>query len=144
MTSLVTVERLDHVHLCVEDRTAAVAFYARTLGLTLIGDPPDQTAADHPVFLGIPGAHTPALSLFIGPAATGADRNVAFHVGAEAFLAFLDRLPDDDVIAQAGGPLTRAHVNDYGMAMTLDFLDPSGNELELVTYEAAAVRKALA
>ncbi|ABD55502.1 VOC family protein [Jannaschia sp. CCS1] len=144
MSALVTGARLDHVHLCVADRAASVQWYARVLDLHPLGPGAEDLADDHPLFLA--PASAPAdhcLSLFTGPSAQGADRNVAFRVDASALLAFLDRLPDPEVMAQTGGLLSPDNVNDYGLAMTLDFLDPDGNELELVCYDAGAVRAGL-
>lgn len=145
MSALVSGAILDHVHLCVADRVRAQDWYRRVLDLRVLGPGHGDVADDHPVFLA-PASHPTehCLSLFVGDPATGGDRNVAFRVTAEAFLSFLDRLPDPTVIAQKGDLLSREHVNDYGPAMTLDFLDPDGNELELVTYQSNVVREALA
>ncbi len=145
MTTLVTAERLDHVHLCVADRERSVAWYRRVLGLRLVGAPPGEVSDDHPIFLGpAAGGGDHCLSLFIGTPARGGDRNVAFRVDGPAFLHLLDALPVEEVRAQSGGVLTRDDLNDYGMAFTLDFLDLDGNELELVTYDVAALREARA
>ncbi len=145
MSVLVEVARLDHVHLCVTERAASVAWYKSILGLSVLGPDHGEVADDHPVFLA--PAATPSdhcLSLFVGNPATGSDRNVAFGVNASAFLSFLARLPDPRVTAQRGGLLGQDHTNDYGAAITLDFLDPDGNEIELVTYDTKAVRAGLA
>lgn len=145
MSVLVRAGQLDHVHLCVRDRAASIDWYARVLDLRVLGPTHGDLADDHPVFLA--PADTPTshcLSLFVGQSATGGDRNVAFSVTAPAFLSFLAHLPDPEVISQRGGPLGVEHVNDYGPAMTLDFIDPDGNELELVTYDSAPVRAGIA
>jgi len=88
------------------------------------------------------GAHI--VSLFVGARPEGGDRTVAFHADAHAFLGFAKALPDDDVAAIDGSPLTAKSSHDYGMAITFNFLDLSGNHLELVTYEHDAVRAELA
>jgi len=142
---LVTTDRLDHVHLYVTDRPAAVAWYARVLGLKPYGPWDDaDPAPDHPVFLApaIGGAHV--VSLFTGAHPEGGDRTVAFHANARAFLGFAAALPHQDVAALDGSPLTAKGHHDYGMAITFNFLDPAGNHLELVTYDHAAVRADLA
>ena len=142
MTPLVTIDRLDHVHLNVTDRAGSVAFFARVLGLRIVGeaDPPD----DHPLFLAPAGSAHHCVSLFVGRPAEGPNRNVAFHTDAEGFLAFADRLPDPLVRGHHDRPLEREDMHDYGLAMTFDFLDPDGNHLELVTYAHRAVRAARA
>ncbi|PRY26168.1 catechol 2,3-dioxygenase-like lactoylglutathione lyase family enzyme [Aliiruegeria haliotis] len=144
MTPLVRTDRLDHVHLYVLDRPAAIDWYHRVLGLKPFGKwRQSDPAPDHPVFLapGTGGAHV--VSLFVGDRPTGGDRTVAFHAGADAFLAFAAALPHDDLQALDGTALTSDRHNDYGMAITFKFLDPAGNHLELVTYEHDAVRAGL-
>ncbi|MEO0914520.1 MAG: hypothetical protein AAFY59_16305 [Pseudomonadota bacterium] len=143
--ALVTTDRLDHVHLYVEDRPPAVAWYGRVLGLVPLGgwNEPDP-APDHPVFLATAGASRLCVSIFVGARPKGGDRTVAFHARAEGFLGFCRALPVEDVLALDGTPLVAENLYDYGMAMTLNFLDPAGNHLELVTYECDAVRAGLA
>jgi catechol 2,3-dioxygenase-like lactoylglutathione lyase family enzyme len=145
MTPLVRTDRLDHVHLYVQDRPAAVAWYGRVLGLTLYGKWREENPADdHPVFLApaTGGAHV--VSLFVGQRPEGGDRTVAFHAHASAFLGFAAGLPHEDVRGYDGTALTAARHNDYGMALAFNFLDPAGNHLELVTYEHDAARAGLA
>lgn len=142
---LVRVDRLDHVHLYVADRPAAVAWYGRILGLRLYGRwREEDPTPDHPVFLAPGGGGDHVVSLFVGERPRGGDRTVAFHVAADAFLGFARRLPDPEVLALDGSPLTAAGAHDYGMALTFNFLDPAGNHLELVTYEHEAARAGLA
>ena len=144
MTPLVRTDRLDHVHLYTRDRQACIAWYARVLGMKLYGkwreeNPPD----DHPLFLATAaGEHV--ISLFVGDRPEGGDRTVAFHANAEAFLSFAAALPRDDILGYDGALLTAAGHHDYGMAITFNFLDPAGNHIELVTYEADLARKGLA
>jgi catechol 2,3-dioxygenase-like lactoylglutathione lyase family enzyme len=141
MTPLVVTDRLDHVHLNVTDRAAAVDWYARVLGLRVFGEanPPDT----HPLFLATARGTDHCVSLFVGTPAEGPNRNVAFHADAQAFVAFANHLPQPDVIGHQGQPLTAADRHDYGMAITFDFLDLDGNHLELVTYDHDATRNLL-
>lgn len=137
--------RLDHVHLYVADRARSAAWYRRVLDLRVLGPEPEDLAPGHPMFLA--PAATPThhcLSLFTGEGASQAHRNVAFAVDAAAFLGFAARLPDAEVTSQRGGPLVPSYVNDYGAALTFDFVDPDGNALELVTYELQVARTGLA
>ncbi|MEL6680099.1 MAG: VOC family protein, partial [Pseudomonadota bacterium] len=135
---------LDHVHLYARDRPEAVAWYADVLGLIPYGpwredNPPD----DHPVFLAT-ASGTFCLSLFVGERPEGSDRTVAFHAEGSAFTAFARALPDLRIRGYDGGALTPDGRHDYGMAITLNMLDPAGNHIELVTYDTAVVREALA
>jgi len=141
MTPLVTIDRLDHVHLNVTDRSAAVDWYRRVLGLRPFGDA--DPADGHPLFLApANGAHH-CVSLFVGRPMQGVNHNVAFHADAAGFVAFTERLPQPDLRGKHGGPLTAADSNDYGLAITFDFLDLDGNQLELVTYDHHEARAAM-
>ena len=141
---LVRTDRLDHVHLYVTDRPAAIDWYERVLGLVPYGEWREaDPAPDHPVFLAPATGGGHCISLFEGARPEGGDRTVAFHAAGSAFLKFARALPTDDVVALNGSPLTAAAHHDYGMAITLNFLDPAGNHLELVTYDHDAVRAEL-
>ncbi|MEO1421974.1 MAG: VOC family protein, partial [Pseudomonadota bacterium] len=140
---LVRTDRLDHIHLYALDRPAAVRWYADVLGLTPYGpwreeDPPDE----HPVFLAT-ASGTFCVSIFVGERPEGGDRTVAFHADGPAFIAFAQALPDPRIPAYNGAPLTADGRHDYGMAITLNMLDPAGNHVELVTYDTGMVREAL-
>lgn len=140
---LVRTDRLDHVHLYVHDRPGAVAWYRRVLGLVPYGKWSASDDPDHPVFLAPATGGHHCVSIFTGDRPTGGDRTVAFHTSARALLGFAAALPDDDVAALDGSPLTAADHNDYGMAITFNFRDPAGNHLELVTYDHETARAGL-
>ncbi len=141
---LVATDRLDHVHLYVTDRPAAVEWYNRVLGLVPYGRwRNEDPAPDHPVFLAAKG-QPHSVSLFTGPRPEGGDRTVAFHASGPAFIVFAEALPVDLVLDRDREvPLRPSHHHDFGEAITFNFLDPAGNHLELVTYDAADVRAAL-
>ncbi|MFQ6553545.1 VOC family protein [Aestuariibius insulae] len=140
---LVRTDRLDHVHLYVTDRAAALRWYKRVLGLAVYGAGHDDVAEDHPVFLapGTGGAH--CLSLFVGPRPDGGDRTVAFHASGRAFVQFAKALPSALLKGRDGTALTAGRHHDYGAALTFNFLDPAGNQLELVTYDVDEARAGL-
>lgn len=136
---------LDHVHLYVHDRPAALDWYGRILGLVPFGKwRNDDPAPDHPVFLAPKNTPDHCVSIFTGDRPEGGDRTVAFHATASQFVAFANALPRDDIKAIGGDTLRPAGFHDYGLAMTFNFLDPAGNHLELVTYDCEAARGALA
>ena len=131
------------MHLYVTDRPAAVAWYRRVLGLVPYGAWPKDDAPDHPLFLapGLGGHH--CLSIFVGPRPEGGDRTVAFHAPARAFVEFARGLGGAGLRGYDGSPLTAGDHHDYGMALAFNFLDPDGNQLELVTYEVEEARAGL-
>ena len=133
------------MHLYVQEVPAAVAWYRRVLGLVPYGDwDPEAARPPHPTFLAPSTGGHHCVSLFVGDRPRGGDRTVAFHAGERGFLGFARALPAEGVPAHDGRPLTLADHNDYGMAITFNFLDPDGNHLELVTYDHRPVRAALA
>ncbi len=141
---LIQTRGLDHVHLYVHDRPAAIDWYGRILGLVPYGKwRNDDPAPDHPVFLAPKNAADHCLSIFIGDRPTGGDRTVAFHATAAQFIAFAAALPHTDILALDGTELRAEGFHDYGLALTFNFLDPAGNHLELVTYDHAEAREAL-
>ncbi|MEM9011445.1 MAG: VOC family protein [Pseudomonadota bacterium] len=128
---------LDHVHVWVRDRAAAAAWYARVLHLR----PAETFAAwadGGPLFLQTP-AGDPALALFEGESARGADHTVAFRVSAEDFRAFVAALPTLDLRDRTGAAVTAGSIVDHGLAVSLYFTDPEGNRLELTCYDVAAL-----
>ncbi len=140
---LISTDRLDHVHLYVLDRPAAIAWYRRVLGLKVYGEDHDDVPTEHPVFLAPATGGPHCVSLFIGDRPDGGDRTVAFHASGRVFLTFAGALPDEDLKAHDGTPLKVSHHHDYGQAITFNFLDPAGNHLELVTYDADEARRGL-
>ena len=135
-----TVEGIDHVHLEVADRDAAALWYARVLGLwrdaRLASWAEDPMG---PLILSTAGG-SPALALFAREAVPPSrDATIAFRMSGEAFVAFLDRLPDLALPGRAGRILAREDVVDHGQSWSLYFPDPDGNRIEVTTYDRREV-----
>ena len=90
-----------------------------------------------PLMISPDGGRT-KLALFTGEAQGRGPRagfhRVAFRVSATEFLAFTARIP--------GLGLKDARVVDHGGAWSVYFSDPSGQRLEVTTYEVEPVRAA--
>src|SRR5215467_3788097 len=86
------VQRLDHVHVLVTDRPAAIAWYARVFGLEKVYDDMAHGDTRGPITLSSDDGAT-HLALFerdkIPPSQT-----VAFRVDGAGFMRFLDRLAE--------------------------------------------------
>ncbi len=135
------VERIDHVHVAVRDREAAADWYSKTLGLQR--DEHLAAWAEHPngPLILSAGDGRPALSLFAREAhEPSRDSTIAFRTNGEAFLAFIDRLPELDLTHDKGRRLAHTDIVDHKLSWSLYFIDPDRNQLELTTYDYAQVR----
>lgn len=138
--------RLDHVHIRVPDREAAVRWYAEHLGFEPVqafdfwakgfGGGPIQISAD--------GGRT-MLALFeaseahpMAPQALG----VAFSLDADNFIAFARTLPCG-IAAPSGAALEVRHIVDFDLCWAYNLADPWGNQYELNCYEYERIKAEL-
>ena len=130
------IEGIDHVHVEVRDRDDAAEWYARVLGLRR--DPKLAVWSDDPMgplVLCTPRG-VPTLSLFAREwRPPSRDATVAFRVGGQEFLAFLERLDQLSLTHLKGHTLTRLDVVDHDLSWSIYFVDPDGNRIEVTTYD---------
>lgn len=124
---------VDHVHVFVEDRAAAEAWYARVLGLARSPGLAFWASGGGPLTLQ-DRDDTVHLALFERPRQPNR-ATLALRVDAEAFAAWRAHL--------AAVPALAVTVEDHEIALSLYFSDPDGNPYEITTYEHAAARAAL-
>ena len=142
------VDQLDHVELTVPDRLEAARWYSRVLGLEIIEE--FRFWAENPngpLMIGSKDAQT-KLALFEGEP-IGSKRNVGFHltafrVSGDGFLEFLSLLKSLRLTDSNDRIVKSEHVADHQRAFSIYFCDPWRNDLELTTYDHAAVRTSLA
>jgi catechol 2,3-dioxygenase-like lactoylglutathione lyase family enzyme len=136
------VQRLDHVHVLVTDRPAAIAWYARVFGLEKVYDDTVHGDTRGPITLSSDDGAT-HLALFerdkIPPSQT-----VAFRVDGAGFTRFLDRLAELDLRDSRGARVTAGDTWDHGHSYSIYFCDPDGNPYEITSYDHAFVRDRLA
>ena len=122
----------DHVHVFVEDRAAAEAWYARVMGLARA--PQLESWAEDRGPLTLQDADdTVHIALFERP--RQANRaTVALRVSAPAFHGWRRHL--------ASFPDLKVTVEDHALSMSLYFSDPDGNPYEITTYEYAQAKAA--
>jgi len=142
------VLQIDHVELFVPDRYEAARWYERVLGLRVVAEFEMWAAGSGPLMVSSDEGST-KLALFEGQPDISAGRNsgfhrVAFRVGADGFLAFLDRLPDLRLSDARARDVTAASVVDHQKAYSIYFVDPYGHLLEVTTYEYEQTRLGLA
>jgi catechol 2,3-dioxygenase-like lactoylglutathione lyase family enzyme len=140
----VKVQRLDHVHIYVRDRTAAEAWYGRVLGLVRHVLPDARDLPGGPILLSSDEGVT-HIALFEAKddADKSAARTVAFRIDGRGFLAFLDQLDELALISPQGRRVSRNDVVDHGATLTVYFTDPDGNRFEVATYDHAFTRERL-
>jgi catechol 2,3-dioxygenase-like lactoylglutathione lyase family enzyme len=135
--------RLDHVHIRVPDRAAALAWYGEHLGF----EPVEEfdfwatSVAGGPVQISADGGRT-SLALFEsgdGHPLVLQETGVAFSVDAEAFILFARALPGA-FRTVSGEPLAPDDVVDFDLCWAYDFTDPWGNRFELNCYDYERVR----
>jgi len=126
------LKKIDHVHVYVSNREAAVKWYADVLGMNPIKAFLSWAQDGGPLTLedSNGGVH---LALFErdNPASIS---TVAFGTNGKQFIKWRTHLEDKDLSLR---------VNDHDMAFSLYFSDPDKNLYEITTYEHEAVRKAL-
>jgi len=122
----------DHIHVYVQDRAAAEAWYARVMGLVRIPEFEFWAEGGGPLTLHDAG-DTVHIALFERPPQKNR-ATVALRVGAQAFGQWRDHL------ASVAG--LKVSVEDHAVSLSLYFSDPDGNPYEITTYEYAAAKAA--
>ena len=137
--------QLDHIHIEVEDRLKAAAWFEDLLGLS--PDPKLLSWADDPMgplILSSSDGHT-CLSLFArGCAKASRDATIAFRTSGQNFLDFTARLDTLSLVDDRDGSLlTSKSLVDHQLSWSIYFSDLDGNRFEITTYDYGLVRDAL-
>jgi len=120
-----TLERIDHIHLYVADRTATTKWNADVLGLHPVVELEFWAPNGGPLTISNPSG-TIQLAIFERPAER-CRSTIAFGSGAVEFLAWRARLTK---------MLERSiKVEDHQVSWTMYFNDPDGNPFEITTHE---------
>ncbi|MBB5204781.1 catechol-2,3-dioxygenase [Inhella inkyongensis] len=129
MTALPRFQAIDHLHVHVQNRAAATAWYAQALGLQIVQELAHWAEAPGgPLTLSDP-AGVLHLALFERPGA-GRLSTVALRVDAAGFSAWRRHL---------GALLGRMpKLSDHGESLSFYFNDPDGNSFEITCFEPAA------
>lgn len=122
----------DHIHVFVEDRSAAEAWYAKVMGLARTPDLEFWADDGGPLTLQDPD-NTVHIALFERPHQKNR-ATVAMRVSAEAFGSWRSHL--------ASFAELKVTMEDHAVSMSLYFSDPDGNPYEITTYEYAAAKAA--
>ena len=124
------LDRVDHIHVFVDDRLAAEPWYARVLGLKRVASLERWAGDGGPLTLGN-AADTIHVALFERPASAKCRSTIALGTSAEGLLAWQRRLA-----AELGKAPVRV---DHQVSWSIYFEDPDGNPFEITTYDYAAL-----
>jgi len=128
------MDAVDHINVDVDDLDAAYAFYRDVLDLDLLRPPEDFQGA-HVMFE--TGAGTVVTLMETGRAEKWDEAGLD-HPLDKAHVAFeTDRDTYQSLMDQLEGQFPKQGPYDWGEFEGFYFLDPSGNLLEIVTYDPA-------
>lgn len=127
-----TVERIDHIHVFVADRSASETWYANVMGFTRIAELEFWSPNGGPLTIGNP-AGTIHLALFEVPVEK-CRSTIALSATANDFLAWRTHLAE-----ALRRPMEEV---DHKVCWSLYFADPDGNPFEITSYEYAAILEA--
>jgi catechol-2,3-dioxygenase len=123
------LQRIDHIHVHVSDRTAAERWYEHVLGLRRVAEFEFWAHGDGPLTVA-DASGTVHLALF-ERTPKPCHSTIAFAVNGQQFAAWLHHL--SEVLAAPPA------VEDHEVSWSLYFADPDGNPFEITTYERGAV-----
>ena len=123
------LERVDHIHVFVNDRTISEQWYASVMGFHRVTGLEFWAADGGPLTIG-DASGSIHLALFERPSQE-CRSTVAFAVSATQFLDWCAHLAE--VLKQPMPPV------DHRVAWSLYFSDPDGNPFEITCYDYAAL-----
>jgi catechol-2,3-dioxygenase len=120
-----SLQRIDHIHVHVSDRSAAERWYQTVLGLTRVEELGFWAADGGPLTLADASGEI-HIALFERPAQSR-HATIAFAVNAESFLAWREHL--------SRVPELAVELEDHDVSWSLYFRDPDGNPYEITSYD---------
>ena len=130
---MVQLERIDHVALAVTDVRRSVAWYQEVLGLERVHE---KAWGDLPAVLEVGGTAVAFFPVHGSPPkpVPGRDvlamRHLAFRVDSRNFKTAQRELTERGL---------QLEFQDHGIAHSIYFHDPDGHEIEITTYDPAAL-----
>jgi catechol-2,3-dioxygenase len=124
-----SLERIDHIHVTVQDRAAAVAWYAKVLAFTPVAELSMWATDNGPLTIGNASG-----SIHLALFERAEVRNIgtiAYAVSAAEFLSWQTHL--SAMLAR------EIKAVDHAVSWSLYFSDPDGNPFEITTYDYATL-----
>jgi catechol-2,3-dioxygenase len=125
---------VDHVHVMVRDRAAALPWYQEVMGFAPVPELESWQGGGGPLTLADAGGKV-HLALFEREPAPQHESVVALGTDARGFVQWRDHL------ARVLGSAIR--VVDHDLSLSLYLRDPDGNPYEITTYDVTCARAAL-
>jgi len=134
---------VDHVHVFVSDQYEAASWYEKVLGLAIVAEHKDWAVGGGPLTISGDGGSS-GIALFARPSEKSVNQStVAFGVGGEEFVGFVERCGALGVSNREGSPLSASDVSDHEKSWSVYFSDPYGNPIEVTTYDYVHVKERL-
>lgn len=129
--SMPVMSGIDHVHVYVKDRPAAVEWYRSMLGFEPVEAFMEWATATGPLTLADP---TDSVHLALFQSDSAPTSTIAFGATGEAFLAWRAHLEKQGLALR---------IADHDLAWSMYFHDPDGNYHEITTYDCDVVAETM-
>ena len=133
---MLTLGKIDHIHIRVTDVPKALKWYQRVLAMA--PDPRYKHMREGPHGAVMLANANGAVRLAVSEDKSGAANHqgdIAFVVSGQDFLEWIDQLAGERVTNRDGQTIARDSVRDHRFFCSLSFVDPFGNPFEIVSYD---------
>jgi catechol 2,3-dioxygenase-like lactoylglutathione lyase family enzyme len=132
---MLSLGKIDHIHIRVTDLAKAQGWYQRVLNLAPDARYKHMQGGPHGVVMLMNGNGSVRLALAQEDKPVCEPGSVAFLVSGQDFLEWIDQLAGERVIDRAGQTVARDSVVDHQFFCSISFVDPFGNPFEIVSYD---------
>ncbi|UGA38526.1 VOC family protein [Chromobacterium haemolyticum] len=134
---MLTLGKIDHIHIRVTDVPKALKWYQRVLAMAPDPRYKHMREGPHGAVMLLANANG-AVRLAMSEDKSGAANHqgdIAFVVSGQDFLEWIDQLAGERVTNRDGQTIARDSVRDHRFFCSLSFVDPFGNPFEIVSYD---------
>ncbi|WP_293764843.1 VOC family protein [uncultured Aquitalea sp.] len=132
---MLTLGKIDHIHIRVTDLLQAQAWYQRVLNLAPDARYKHLQSGDHGVVMLANSSGSVRLAISQESKLVCEPGSVAFGVSGQDFLEWIDQLAGERVITRDGQSVARDSARDHQFFFSISFVDPFGNPFEIVSYD---------
>lgn len=132
---MLTLGKIDHIHIRVTDIAKALDWYQRVLMLTPDARYKHMQDGPHGVVMLANNSASVRLAISQDPTSGMQAGSIAFVASGQDFLEWIDQLAGERVLNRDGLTIARDSVRDHGFFCSIAFVDPFGNPFEIVSYD---------